>query len=57
MNHRFDIYSTLQMYKPRTTDAQRENILHWPKIHSAPKFLGTAEAYFVCHISPNFQIS
>ena len=22
-----------------------------------PKFLGTAEAYFVCHIGPNFQIS
>ena len=21
-----------------------------------PKFLGTAEAYFVCHIGPNFQI-
>ena len=23
---------------------------------SNPKFLGTAEAYFVCHIGPNFQI-
>ena len=22
-----------------------------------PKFLGIAEAYFVCHIGPNFQIS
>ena len=22
-----------------------------------PKFLGTAKAYFVCHIGPNFQIS
>ena len=22
-----------------------------------PKFLGTAKAYFVCHIRPNFQIS
>ena len=22
-----------------------------------PKFLGTAEAYFVCHIGPKFQLS
>ena len=29
----------------------------WPKIYSTPKFLGTAKAYFVCHIGPNFQIS
>ena len=27
-----------------------------PKIKSNPKFLGTAEAYFFCHIGP-FQIS
>ena len=25
-----------------------------PKIHPTPKFLGTAEAYFVCHIDPIF---
>ena len=34
----------------------------WPALHgrkstSRPKFLGTAEAYFVCHICPNIQIS
>ena len=28
-----------------------------PKINPNPKFLGTAEAYFVCHIGPKFQIS
>jgi hypothetical protein len=27
------------------------------KSNPNPKFLGAAEAYFVCHISPKFQIS
>ena len=31
--------------------------LHGRKSTPTPKILGTAEAYFVCHISPNFQIS
>ena len=31
--------------------------LHGQKSTPNPKFLGTAEAYFVCHIGPNFQIS
>ena len=31
--------------------------LHGQKLSPTPKFLGTAEAYFVCHIGPNFQIS
>ena len=31
--------------------------LHGRKSTPTPKFLGTAKAYFVCHISPNFQIS
>ena len=31
--------------------------LHGRKSNPNPKFLGTAEAYFVCHIGPNFQIS
>ena len=31
--------------------------LHDRKSTPTPKFLGTAEAYFVCHIGPNFQIS
>ena len=26
-----------------------------PKFTPTPKFLGTAEAYFVCHIGPSFQ--
>ena len=31
--------------------------LHGRKSTPTPKFLGTAKAYFVCHIGPNFQIS
>ena len=31
--------------------------LHGRKSTHTPKFLGMAEAYFVCHIGPNFQIS
>ena len=31
--------------------------LHGRKSNPNPKFLGTAEAYFVCCIGPNFQIS
>ena len=31
--------------------------LHGRKSTPTTKFLGTAEAYFVCHIGPNFQIS
>ena len=41
----------------RTTDAQRGNSLHCRKFTPTPKFLGTVKAYFVCHISPIFQIS
>jgi hypothetical protein len=31
--------------------------LHGRKFNPNPKFLGTAEAYFVCHIGLIFQIS
>ena len=31
--------------------------LHGRKFNPNPKFLGTSEAYFVCHIDPIFQIS
>jgi hypothetical protein len=31
--------------------------LHGQKFKPNPKFLGTAEAYFVCHVGPIFQIS
>ena len=31
--------------------------LHGPKSTPTPKFLGTAEANFVCRIGPIFQIS
>ena len=41
----------------RTTDARWGNPLHCtPKINSHSQILSTAEAYFVCHIGPNFQI-
>ena len=30
---------------------------HGRKFNPDPKFLGTAEGYFVCHIGPKFQIS
>ena len=36
----------------RNTDARQGR-----KSTPTPKFLGTPEAYFVCHIIPNFQIS
>ena len=44
----------------QTTDYGRP-VRKWPSLHSrksipTPRFLGTAEAYFVCHIDPNFQI-
>ena len=45
----------------RDTDYERPVMkspsLHGQKSNSNPKFLGTAEAYFVCHIGPKFQIS
>ena len=31
--------------------------LHGQKSNPNPKFLGTAEAYFACHIGPKFHIS
>ena len=37
-----------------STDCER---LVRKKSNPNPKFLGTSEAYFVCHIGPNFQIS
>ena len=35
---------------------RKSPLLHGRKSTPTPKFLGTAEAYFVCHIGPNFQI-
>ena len=40
------------------TTVEEISFTAWPKINSPnPKYFGTAEAYFVCHIDPNFQIS
>ena len=30
-------------------------LMHGRKLNSNPKFLGTAEAYFVCHFGPKFD--
>ena len=35
---------------------RKQPSLHGQKFNPNPKFLGTAEAYFVCHIGPIFQI-
>ena len=46
---------------PWDTDYGRPEIkspsLNGQKSTPTPKFIGTAEAYFVCHLNPNFQIS
>ena len=36
---------------------RKSPLLHGRKSTPTPKFLGTAKAYFVCHIGPNFQLS
>ena len=36
---------------------RKSPLLHGRKSTPAPKFLGGAEAYFVCQIGPNFEIS
>ena len=36
---------------------RKQPLLHGRKFTPTPKFLGTAEAYLVCHVGPNFQIS
>ena len=35
---------------------RKQHSLNGRKFTPTPKFLGTAEAYFVCHIGPIFQI-
>ena len=36
---------------------RKQPSLHGRKFTPTPKFLGTAETYFVCHIGPNFHIA
>ena len=44
--------------QPPTTDTVRKlPSLHGQKSTYTPNFLGTAKAYFVCHIGPIIQIS
>ena len=53
--------ATVQCYEPVATDygrpVRKSSSLHGRKSTPNPKFLGAAEAYFVCHVSPKFQIS
>ena len=56
----FSIFMLSSCILCKTTDYGRP-VRKLPSLHSQksnpnPKFLGTAEAYFVCHIGPNFQI-
>ena len=47
-------------FRPRTTDAQwgnHLNCMHGRKSNPNPKFIGTTEAYFVCHTGPKLQVS
>ena len=46
------------VFMDKPTDYERP-VRKSPSLHgrkSTPKFLGTAKAYFVCHIGQNFQI-
>ena len=53
MHYNFSNLSTTDYGRP----VRKLPSLHGQKFTPTPKFLGTSEAYFVCHISPNFQIS
>ena len=47
----------MRSYTDYGRSVRKSPLLHGRKSTPTPKFLGTAEAYFVCHIGPNFQIS
>ena len=59
LNLTFALHAELS--KVHTTDygrpERKQPSLHGRKFTPTPKFLGTAEANFVCHIGPIFQIS
>ena len=44
------------IFCPTWTTVRKSPSLHSRKSTPTPKFLGTAQAFFVCHIGPNFQI-
>ena len=48
-----DIYLVMNYRHP----VKKSPSLHGLKSNPNPKYLVTAEAYFVCHIGPKFQIS
>ena len=58
-NHKSYIIRTFLFCQSMDYDRplKKLNSLHGRKSTPIPKFLGTSEAYFVCHIGPNFQIS
>jgi hypothetical protein len=57
------VYMYKRMYhmSQQTTDygrpVRKSPSLNCRKSNPNPKFIGTAKAYFVCHIGPKFQIS
>ena len=60
VNEKFVLFYTFLAYVWFTDYGHPEakyHSLHSRKFNPNPKCLGTAEAYFVCHIGPNFQIS
>ena len=56
-NSRFFNKSRIHLIHGLRTPREEIPSLNGRKFTPTPKFLVTAEAYFVCHIGPNFQIS
>jgi hypothetical protein len=52
----FDFFFCMASFTDNGRPVRELPSMHSRKSNPNPKFLGTAEAYFVCHISPNFQI-
>ena len=54
-------WTKLQKATPKSTDygrpERKQPSLHGRKFNPNYKFLGTAKAYFVCHIGTIFQVS
>ena len=51
------VHCTMIRFTDYGRPESKQPSLHGRKFTPTPKFLGTAKAYFVCYISPIFQIS
>ena len=56
-NHIENYYNFGYFYHGLRTPGEEITFTARPKFTPTPRFFGTAEAYFVCHIGPNFQVS